>query len=64
MGIKTGIFEMFIKLFKSDIQQLKNNNLSFYISTIYFTYPQLLLQKLFYCLVKKLLLQSLFLNRK
>ena len=26
MGIKTGIFEMIIKLFKSDIQQLKNNS--------------------------------------
>ena len=26
MGIKTGIFEMIIKLFKPDIQQLKNNN--------------------------------------
>ena len=26
MGIKTGIFEMIIKLFKSDNQQLKNNS--------------------------------------
>ena len=26
MGIKTGIFEMIIKLYKSDIQQLKNNS--------------------------------------
>ena len=26
MGIKTGIFEMVIKLFKSDIQQLKKNS--------------------------------------
>ena len=26
MGIKIGIFEMIIKLFKSDIQQLKNNS--------------------------------------
>ena len=26
MGIKTGIFEMIIKLFKSNIQQLKNNS--------------------------------------
>ena len=29
MGIKTGIFEMIIKLFKSDIQQLKNNSWDF-----------------------------------
>ena len=26
MGIKTGIFEMIFKLFKTDIQQLKNNS--------------------------------------
>ena len=26
MGIKTGIFEMIIKLFKFDIQQLKNDS--------------------------------------
>ena len=42
MGIKTGIFEMIIKLFKSDIQQLKNNSWVFtfeqYTSRIYSYY--------------------------
>ena len=55
MGTKTGIFEMIIKLFKSDIQQLKKKIAEF----LHFNNPlhmsTVLLLKLFYYSVKKLL---------